>query len=576
MSNFIPASNEINTPGTHPLTGEPVPKVTGLAPVCGGTNIASSLIFGQGRIYDLADNSGVRSMFAMGGVKTGCSTPQLAALGLMIISEERGHCICNYSFHTTVVMAPAERRLNEDWARFYDRDVDTLVRTAFINLGAAGDRRDAAGDLWLGFPRSNELQKPEEHANPDHPLPYPVGMRDAETGLWYRRALRTNVAVPLEVESAEGLGTYRFNADRFLIAGTDRPWLYASGYRGIRKATVRLNFLQQLSSTPTQAAITLDGKLEEPCWTDELRATSAAPASLPYTGTRVMFHHDAQNLYVGVQRPPMTKWGRAERKGSTAGFVALTQPWLKGNSAPTIDRLGRPQQEKPEKEEAKTPGVLSSKDNWWRLIITDKNAQKAVYLTVTPDGSRTVGLYDESKKEIDRTWNSPWQNAVVADEKALTIESAIPWALLEAAGLNTDALAVNFLMYDPGMGTEALTYLGFDGLNHCTNFTPLGLGKPAPIQERLFTVRLHFAEPDGAKPGQRIFDVKLQGQTVLKDFDVAKEAGVNTALVKEFQHVRATSDMHIELISPGQTSTKQTATILSAMEVFEERAQASK
>ena len=38
------------------------------------------------------------------------------------------------------------------------------------------------------------------------------------------------------------------------------------------------------------------------------------------------------------------------------------------------------------------------------------------------------------------------------------------------------------------------------------------------------TVRLHFAEPDDVKPGERVFDVKLQGNVVLRDFDVVREA----------------------------------------------------
>src|SRR5205814_903778 len=57
---------------------------------------------------------------------------------------------------------------------------------------------------------------------------------------------------------------------------------------------------------------------------------------------------------------------------------------------------------------------------------------------------------------------------------------------------------------------------------------------------RLYTVRLHFAEPDGLKAGQRVFDVLVQGKEVLKGFDIAKEAGgPNRGLVREFQGVRA-------------------------------------
>ena len=51
-----------------------------------------------------------------------------------------------------------------------------------------------------------------------------------------------------------------------------------------------------------------------------------------------------------------------------------------------------------------------------------------------------------------------------------------------------------------------------------------------------YLVRLHFAETyEGiSKAGERVFSVKINGQTVLKDLDVLKEAGgFGKALVKE-------------------------------------------
>src|SRR5262249_47422741 len=39
-----------------------------------------------------------------------------------------------------------------------------------------------------------------------------------------------------------------------------------------------------------------------------------------------------------------------------------------------------------------------------------------------------------------------------------------------------------------------------------------------------YAVRLHFAEPDATGPGQRLFNVALNGQQVLTDFDVFQAA----------------------------------------------------
>ncbi len=65
-------------------------------------------------------------------------------------------------------------------------------------------------------------------------------------------------------------------------------------------------------------------------------------------------------------------------------------------------------------------------------------------------------------------------------------------------------------------------------------------------KSRTYTVRLHFLEPDRLQAGQRIFSVALQGKEVLKDFDIAKEAGgPNRPVVREFRGVSATSGLTV-------------------------------
>ena len=61
-----------------------------------------------------------------------------------------------------------------------------------------------------------------------------------------------------------------------------------------------------------------------------------------------------------------------------------------------------------------------------------------------------------------------------------------------------------------------------------------------------FTVRLHFAELEGLAPGQRIFDISIQGRRVLENFDIADEAGGPLrGIVKQFTGV--STDGTIEL-----------------------------
>ena len=66
--------------------------------------------------------------------------------------------------------------------------------------------------------------------------------------------------------------------------------------------------------------------------------------------------------------------------------------------------------------------------------------------------------------------------------------------------------------------------------------------------EPTYTVRLHFAEPDDIEVGQRVFDVGIQGQTVLKDFDVVDQAGGRLCgVMREFPNVNLNGFLTITL-----------------------------
>jgi hypothetical protein len=73
---------------------------------------------------------------------------------------------------------------------------------------------------------------------------------------------------------------------------------------------------------------------------------------------------------------------------------------------------------------------------------------------------------------------------------------------------------------------------------------------PAP-QPRDYTVRLHFAEVEPIAPGQRVFDVRLQGEEVLTNFDPVKAVGAKTAVVREFSGIGVTDALEIALAPHG-------------------------
>jgi hypothetical protein len=348
--------------------------------------------------------------------------------------------------------------------------------------------------------------------------------------------LAGNIRVPLEIEGFEGAGPHRVNADRTTIAGTDRPWIYASCYRGIRKATMKLDFVRPLTSVPAQRRAKVDGVLDEGEWPAEPQSV------LPVSTTKVFMSHDGDSFYLAATRPAV------------------------------IDRMGKPVAWN---KRAPEPDSFRDRDEACEVFLTDARAERVAHLAVLVSGARYDALSDgPAARKEDVAWNGAWQGAAVADDKGFTVEMAVPWRTLAEAGLDKSSLQVNIMTSGPFRTTEALRVPGWIGRERCQNFVPLRLGPAgaAPPAPRRFTVRLHFAELDDIRPGQRVFSVKIQGRTVLDGFDVAREVGARAALVKEFPHVEAGEALTIEFIPAASALTPQNVPILSGLELHEEAA----
>ena len=94
-----------------------------------------------------------------------------------------------------------------------------------------------------------------------------------------------------------------------------------------------------------------------------------------------------------------------------------------------------------------------------------------------------------------------------------------------------------------GDGLKWVASSGVEGLSTVT----IPLGK-TDDQQQAFTVRLYFAETEKSRIGERVFDVELDGKTVLQELDIFKEAGgKNRLLVKEIKGVRLLDSLRLEL-----------------------------
>jgi len=103
-----------------------------------------------------------------------------------------------------------------------------------------------------------------------------------------------------------------------------------------------------------------------------------------------------------------------------------------------------------------------------------------------------------------------------------------------------------FRRHSSQVAGDDLKWVGASGARGLRSLT-VSLAKDA-IPERACTVRLHFLEPDDRLPGERRFDVSLQGKPVLRGFDVSREAGGSRRMiVKEFRGVMVGKDLAVTL-----------------------------
>ncbi len=73
------------------------------------------------------------------------------------------------------------------------------------------------------------------------------------------------------------------------------------------------------------------------------------------------------------------------------------------------------------------------------------------------------------------------------------------------------------------------------------------VGNPTKDDLR-YMVKLHFSEPETIEVGDRVFNLSINGEQVLKDFDVLHEAGaIRTGIIRKFNNIPITKDLVIEL-----------------------------
>jgi outer membrane protein assembly factor BamB len=172
---------------------------------CGCPNAAPHSLFFRSwclGYYDLVSDCGTMHF---GAQRPGCWINMIPAAGLLLVPEASTGCMCAFPNMCTVAFQPKAKQ--KGWSYFSAPGPMTPVERLGINLGAPGDRRDASGKLWLGYPR-------------------PSGSL----------VLQFN----LDTTFAPG-GSFSSGNNAYTpISGTEEPWLFASAARGLTRCAIPL------------------------------------------------------------------------------------------------------------------------------------------------------------------------------------------------------------------------------------------------------------------------------------------------------------------------------------------------
>jgi outer membrane protein assembly factor BamB len=152
--------------------------------------------------YDLVRDSGTMHF---GAQRPGCWINAVPACGLLLMPEASAGCMCAFPNMCSVAFKPGQS--GHAYAYYSAPGPMLPVQRLAIHFGAAGDRQDAAGQLWLGYPR-------------------PKG----------------SLVLPLDLKVAllPG-GSYRQRSSRYSeVTGTEEGWLFSSAAVGLGKCTIPL------------------------------------------------------------------------------------------------------------------------------------------------------------------------------------------------------------------------------------------------------------------------------------------------------------------------------------------------
>ena len=468
--------------------------------------------------YDLAGDSGTGNF---GGFRAGCTSNLIPAGGILNAPDYTRTCTCSYQNQASLGLVHQPEV--EMWTFSALASDDQAVRHVGLNFGAPGDRRDPEGLLWLDVPSVGG-------SSPD---------------------LRIAVFPP-------DVDYVRHHTTR--MEGGKLPWVGASSLHGEVELVMSLvplgDFVvaNEIAAGPTLSVNNGTTSLVVPRL-DTVKPGAPINTSL-WKGTHTG-EFDARvegHPWLATGSLTVEFWTRVD---ADIIYVDASEGGTEGQQGFVIDqrKLRVRYFVANENVNDNEPVVtIEAKDvipnHKWVHVAFSYDADKGVG-TLYADG-KTVGTHDGPDGR--RLW---WDNPtpglrlgkkvkgtnVLFDELRLTRGVVAPEAFFNFSEAHTVAV-------------EAERLIGHWRMQ--PSFVATGT-----MPGTTYTVRLVFAETEGARPGDRIFDVSLQGKKVLERFDiVAAAGGPNRTVIREVNGVTVSDHLHI-----GLSAQSERAPLLSGVQI---------
>ena len=483
----------------NPLYGRPEPIPDNImitsGGACAGTDQYGSLFVRPSKPGSIANLSahqywGEMYLPEIGGCD-GSGARCFAWDGMLVEAACASYCACCPDLeYTQIGLVSDDDASAEVWVKYQEARSkhpiqEKTVQQVGINFGAPMDRYDATSQLLWTH----------------HPI-----SGYGQMGLFTK--LEPSPLIPVSYRG--NVSTVYHSSTPLSATNSARGWLSPSQVTGMTGLTISV--AQPLIARQGTPTLPLIGALTDSCWTSQPnRINLSFPGISGQTNTCLdygyaMLRYDATNLYV-------------------AGGLYL------GDSASMF---------------------LAARNHYMSVGLSSRDQQAP---PVTLFYNIATGV--TNKQSLGMSTNA-WQVAAWMPASQFQLgdifqaEFSIPWASLTAAGLWTNQLVMNFNVMEACLDGGTRYYLGTSGgLGTFGCYSPLYLDTArGPVtNSQSHTVQLYFTEMEGKTNGQRVFDVKLQGNTVLSSFDVAAAAGgPKIEVVKTFTNVIFADHLDVDFV----------------------------